>query len=57
MVTQVAIDHPQCRRAIGVELSETRHNAGEAALAADLLAKSQTLYELRTSPKVWRTRR
>ena len=33
MVTQVAIDHPQCRRAVGVELSETRHNAGEAALA------------------------
>jgi hypothetical protein len=33
MVTQVAIDHVQCRRAVGVELSETRHRAGVAALA------------------------
>jgi hypothetical protein len=33
IVTLVAIDHTQCRRAVGVELSETRHSAGEAALA------------------------
>lgn len=33
MVTQVAIDHTQCRQAVGVELSATRHSAGVAALA------------------------
>lgn len=33
MTTQVAIDHTHCMRAIGVELSETRHSAGVSALA------------------------